>query len=368
MSAGKGVIVGIQHLRGLAASAVAVYHASRLNISGQDGGALPYLAAAGDFGLQLFFVISGFIITVVCLDESWRPRIGLSDFLRRRFIRIVPVMWAAIAVYVVLKLGSGGGVDWLATLRAAVLWPVGEFKPGLIWTLRLEFTFYLIFAFAMILGRPRPWLIGIWVLLPLVTRLAAPYFPALAADGQSDSFVWVHLMGHQVGANLQFGAGVILGLLWKRGSSIVRGATGGGFLVLFAICAVSVVVSEFIVRAGLPDLVRIPVQTAMVAVIALLGIRARPQDSKAERVGKFLGDASYSIYLFHALALPIVERGLAAVSSVVRLPAPLVAIIAASLAIAAGILAYLVIERPLLRRLERKRDHGAIASSVTVAS
>lgn len=364
----RNVIVGIQHIRGLAAAIVAVYHSSRLIWPGKGGEAGMQLLAAGDFGLQLFFVISGFIITIICLSPSGAPRLSLAEFLRRRFVRIVPMMWIAIATYTVLKLSAGGGTDWLATLRAAVLWPVGELKPGIIWTLRLEFSFYILFALAVMVSRQRLWLIGAWACLPIVTRLAAPYLPWLTPEPGSDSFVWVHLMGHQVGANLQFGMGMLLGLLWNSRHPLFAPRFQAGFLALLAICLVAMVADEGLLRTGIPDLAKILIQTAAVTVIVMIALVLRPRNSAQDRFGKLLGDASYSIYLFHALVQPVIAKALLAAAVIVALPSSVSFMIVTVLSIGVGILIYLFVERPLLRLLGTRVGHSGAPRNAPVTT
>src|SRR4051812_24121667 len=94
-----GDVVGVQYLRGIAALAVVIDHAAGMTASqkyfGRDvlEGALSY----GAIGVDIFFMISGFIITIISLGkENLEPTVSMRDFFVRRFIRIVPLMWTAI--------------------------------------------------------------------------------------------------------------------------------------------------------------------------------------------------------------------------------------------------------------------------------
>src|SRR5689334_19701485 len=115
-------IVGVQYLRGLAALAVVVDH-SGITVATPKyfgtvigGGLLNH----GASGVDLFFLISGFIITATSLDADWQPKVKLGAFFGRRFIRIVPLMWIAIVSYAVLKFLGRGGFDPQPYLLAMV--------------------------------------------------------------------------------------------------------------------------------------------------------------------------------------------------------------------------------------------------------
>lgn len=118
----------------------------------------------GELGVGVFFVISGYLVTA-----SWRraPRLGV--FLQKRLLRIEPALFVAVAL---TALGLGAAVTtlpladyfrapqvWLYVLRNALLYPVTYDLPGVfahnplpdivngsLWTLRLEFSCYLMVA------------------------------------------------------------------------------------------------------------------------------------------------------------------------------------------------------------------------------
>ena len=87
-------LAGLDGLRGIAVLAVIAYHL------GQNG-----LAPAGFLGVDMFFVISGFIITALLLREHGRSgRIDLRAFYLRRARRLLPPAFAMVAVVAVLAL------------------------------------------------------------------------------------------------------------------------------------------------------------------------------------------------------------------------------------------------------------------------
>src|SRR5258708_34799135 len=87
-------VLSIQYLRGLAALSVLVTHAlqwplAEMNIA---------LLKTGRLGVEVFFVISGFIITTIAGDGRFNPK----EFLVRRAFRIVPAYWAATFLITIL--------------------------------------------------------------------------------------------------------------------------------------------------------------------------------------------------------------------------------------------------------------------------
>lgn len=98
----------------------------------------------GDFGVDVFFVLSGFLIAGILLDErahTGSVRLGL--FYVRRFLRL----WPALAVVVALDVATGGdrsGTAWATLLYVSNLVPVVRVCMGWTWSLALEEQFYLV--------------------------------------------------------------------------------------------------------------------------------------------------------------------------------------------------------------------------------
>ena len=90
-------IVSLQILRGFAATLVAGFHLYAAAVSeGFDPG-LFRLFAGGEIGVDIFFVISGFIIFYVSQN---RPGMTWRDFIRARFWRVLPPYWAILTLYI----------------------------------------------------------------------------------------------------------------------------------------------------------------------------------------------------------------------------------------------------------------------------
>ncbi len=185
---------GIQKLRGLAALAVTLYHCS-LNVRIPWPHGFVSAADFGKFGVQAFFVISGFILPY----SLWKAGYVLSDagkFLLKRLVRLDPPYLTSVALSVValvLAARNGGtsfSISWpqiALHLGFLTIFSNYEWLNVVYWTLAVEFQFYLLLAFSFPLLKNRyRWLLfgglaGLSVLVP-----GTPFLPI-----HSSHFYWV---------------------------------------------------------------------------------------------------------------------------------------------------------------------------------
>ena len=99
-------LFAIEASRGVAASAVVFYHAARHLHFAYGVPKFMDIFQFGHAGVDLFFVISGFIILFVHYDEIGHPE-RAPRYLWRRFSRIMPIYWVALAVTVALSVAGG---------------------------------------------------------------------------------------------------------------------------------------------------------------------------------------------------------------------------------------------------------------------
>src|SRR5438045_801411 len=120
-------IIGLDLIRFAAAASVMFFHLDRLGVPG---------AWAGWIGVDVFFVLSGYVIT---LSAEHAAPASLSI---GRFVRLMAGIWICGAVGVAI--GAKNGVPLLAliALHTAVIWPVGPWASGVYWTLPVEVAFY----------------------------------------------------------------------------------------------------------------------------------------------------------------------------------------------------------------------------------
>ncbi|TPJ74070.1 acyltransferase [Mesorhizobium sp. B2-7-1] len=330
----------VQYLRGLAACAVVCFH-----VSEQFGG--PFHVGAA--GVDVFFVISGFIMWVTTAGRPANP----WRFMGRRITRIVPLYWIVTlltAAGILLKPqffyghffsvpNFVGSLFFLPVLQEGALHPI--VIQG--WTLCYEMMFYLVFTLVLFMGER--WRFG--VLTGALVAIVALHFvlPAGYARAFTDPVV------------IEFAAGVVVGRLWLQGARLPLGVAlamaGAGFL-LFA--------AGPLFDADLPRALRWGPPAALIVAGAVFAERARP--FKPAALPSFLGDASYSIYLWHVVV------GVLATGVVLRtgVPAALqpTTILVATLALSAML--YLVVEKPLIGLLHPQRPKAAIKASNAAAA
>lgn len=153
-------------LRGIAVLLVIVAHAQ-----------VPYAASAGMVGVTLFFVLSGFLITRLLVEETERTgRVDLRAFYGRRARRLFPALIALLAVTLIISGGTRAAL-WRAlvalTYTSNIVGVSHDMGPlGHTWSLAMEEQFYLLWPLILVwVGRRRPtWLVpGILVAITIVS-------------------------------------------------------------------------------------------------------------------------------------------------------------------------------------------------------
>ncbi|WP_017932662.1 acyltransferase family protein [Robiginitomaculum antarcticum] len=337
----------VQILRALAALLVLLSHLwvieSKYSPDQITSSALDF----GFSGVDLFFVISGFIMVYVSRDTTRGPG-AFGRFLYSRFTRVYPLYWAVslavLAVYLwrpEIIVGSGEAKPNI--LKSALLWPdippdgTGTRLPLLTvgWTLVHELSFYIIFAVSMLFSRR--------FLLPFLLAWSAVFIAGnmmgLASAPNALRIIFDALTA-------EFLLGAFAGWLFLR----IEGRGWGPACGLFIVSAVvfwglrplPVDFSENWTRVlnwGLPG---------VFLLYGLVGIEQRARRNFPRWLAIF-GDHSYALYLTHLLALSVMGRIWAIfardgwVDNLIMLP------LMTAVCIAVAAVTYYWIERPLLR-------------------
>ncbi len=344
-------LVPIQLLRAVAAIGVLVDHANFV-LERQTGvvNTIPG-GALGLAGVDLFFVISGFIM-VYTSRQLFAQQGAQFTFLRRRVARIVPLYWAVTTVYVLLalvtpRLGKSFPLDVVATSYLFVPWPrpEGDMQPvvGQGWTLNYEMAFYLLFAVA-VTWRRKVAVIGLSAAMAAATALAALMPPSsLAAQYWTDPII------------LEFVFGMLIGLAYESGMRITKpqmvAVAAIGVIALLVCGPASNSTFQFRpLKWGLPT-------ALIVAALALHdgGGQSKKPTSVADRVCLALGAASYAMYLLHVLVM----RGIVAFAGpALALPPWLLAVSMILISAAVGIVANRA-GHALAVRVQRPRSPAA---------
>lgn len=273
-----GGFAGIQYLRGIAAMMVVLHHAPR--------GGVDWLAGTdfGSRGVEVFFVISGFIMAhTTCNLAQGRPAQALA-FLKKRLIRVAPLYWIALTwVAMPMLLNRGPNLDLLLDYCFIPHWIErypGHVFPLLVpgWSLNYEMFFYLLFGVGILFGR--------WKSAFVLVTLGALY--VLGRTGSPASAAGVFYTASDV---LFFAAGVLVhrlhvcrpGVAWSPATGLAAVLAGA---VLLALDGSGSGVLLHTTGAGL----------VVYAGVVCLG------RWHWMALGT-LGDASYAVYLFHAPAL-----------------------------------------------------------------
>ena len=336
----------VQWLRGVAASLVLFDHA--LNTLARDGGdaalAIPNLATFGASGVDLFFVISGF---VMAQSLATLPQRGAAAFLKARWLRIVPLFVVMSAAYLVVL---GAPVAWQSMLMTLTVLPVfdtsGYHVPLLWvgWTLGFEFAFYAIVAVAAALPGDRR-------VLHLFTLTMAAALGGLVVHPP-----WAPLRLLANPLLLEFALGVAVWLVWRK--AWMQRCAPAALVTGIALLAVGLAVGM-----GLPVNVHYDGAANGSAGLArtwtwglpwalvMAGMLGEQRCGTVSAALRAIGNASYATYLVHPAVLILAGRHLDLTTFP---PAAAIAMLILA-ATVAGMTIHAAIERPLLRVMQRRR-------------
>lgn len=304
-------------LRALSVLAVLLYHFDPLRVP-----VLGTIQHAGFFGVDVFFVLSGFLITTLLLREPERPlRKILSGFYVRRTLRIFPLYYAAVGLYALVawQRGAaawGGYVEFLPSL--ALYWsdlrlafhplPFPEF--GHSWSLAVEEKFYLLWPLLVLMGRRRCGAVvaagtvaGVTLWRALVARdpAMADILEArlwYAFDLRIDTMMWGCLLAYALHDQRWYAR--LAGLVSQGRVQLVFLTTLG------LLMAMAVLVD----RGAMTLQVRYACTPPLVA-LALAAVVTQPEASRWRWLQwsplAFVGRISYGIYVLHPISMSIVR-------------------------------------------------------------
>jgi exopolysaccharide production protein ExoZ len=296
------VIRPIQYLRGVAAMMV-VWHHSLIQVEATK--TFIRVPEFGPYGVDLFFMISGFIMLVT----TWGKPITPIEFMRHRIKRVVPLYWTATLLMVgcaivtpslfkTFKFDAASIMKSLFFIPYYSLSSPGDIFPLLIpgWTLNYEMFFYALFAAALLVARS-------WMIPLMIATLSTLVIAGYALHP-------IHAPA-QVYTNprlLEFGAGMIFGRLWMMKK---HAESQGGHPLLMAV-----------------------------------------------------GNASYSIYLTHIFTLGVLRIVWVRLVPTATMTSS-IALVAVSLVSSASVgwLCYRLVERPLTKLISSRRLEASPTSA-----
>jgi peptidoglycan/LPS O-acetylase OafA/YrhL len=259
--------------------------------------------SGGYFSMEMFFALSGFLITTLLLEErDRRDRIGLTGFYRRRAYRLLPGLFTVFAVYAIatsasplaLKQIAAAGFYSANILGASGSWLLANSPFGPYWSLAQEEQFYLLWPLLLVfLLRRNVRESRIALALGCVFVALAVYRMGLGLSGASWYRIYLGPDTHSDGLVL----GCLLALLRRRGLRVPQFA---GWLSFVAFVAV------FVFAPALPSLGAVAYGLAPMSVagVLLVGAAVEPgllASCFSLRPIVWLGTISYSLYLWHIL-------------------------------------------------------------------
>ena len=331
-------LLNIQALRAIAALLVVFVHLDRF--LGKLG-----LIPIGQGGVDLFFVISGFIMTYA---TGTRPVTPL-EFMRQRILRIVPIYWLITLIVFALvilrpSLLQATSADPVQLLKSLLFIPFaksnGQVQPTLFvgWTLNYEMFFYLVFAIGLLIDDVTvrtTYVCGLLAALALAHGFLPP--ASIALEFYSQPII------------LEFCGGMLVAAALR--SDRLQNIPLSTSLIMLSVSLIGIVILP--VEFPQPSRVLTDGLPAVFAVFSAAALNSAGVIVR-NRLPLLLGDASYSIYLTHAFVTQALQAlgaklGVGKGISAILIPITL------ALVCLAGVATYVWVERPLTRTMRRRR-------------
>ncbi|NGO52949.1 acyltransferase family protein [Allomesorhizobium camelthorni] len=318
---GSKRVASVDSLRCFAMTAVVAQHC----------GLMPF----GWTGVWLFFVISGFVVTLAVIGRppDQPPLERLRGFFRRRALRIVPVYYAYVGIGVLVCFATGASVDLFDVLsllgffhNVAMGLGRGEFSDfpvGHLWTISVEMQFYLVYGTVLVLASRRTVIAILFVTLvatPLLRFAVSTEFANIGLDSEASAYLiysgsFLHTDSFAMGALLAFASH------YGRLHKLARPLAWAGAVMMIAYATTYTWVNYSVVHAQGIDIVKNVVSgvlwghyrevfmyTALaVASGGLVALAATGDRSVSwllkSRLFRRIGEISYGAYIVHALAI-----------------------------------------------------------------
>lgn len=299
----KREIGGLDLVRFAAAMLVTLFHlgfwvwAFPSGASGRAAGSIPAIRELEPFGtfgwvgVEIFFVISGFVIAFSA--ASAEP----ADFARRRFLRLVPAVWLVAPVTALCALFSGslGKIDSVKLLASSMLFiPFGPWIDSVYWTLGIEVIFYAC----------------IWVIIRADSRENIEFF-AFFIGGVSTLF-WMVATAFQipnfVGSRVldlllvhhgvHFAIGMLIWSVWQSGFTVTRIS----FFFTFLLGGIIQLIARSNFEAAKTGAVAMPWLPVMAWLLSTMFVILALRFPFGGRMTRTLGLMTYPLYLVHNVA------------------------------------------------------------------
>jgi peptidoglycan/LPS O-acetylase OafA/YrhL len=361
---GRRHVPELDGFRAVAIGVVMVYHFWAYAGSGAVGQALTKLAGVGWCGVDVFFVLSGFLITGILLDGKDAPH-AWRRFYARRTLRIFPLYYAVLTMLVLAVLGSRAlgwrshdtgferidriWVNCVYLSNFAMAFKGSDWVPfDITWSLAVEEQFYLVYPLivAGLVVRRLPYFLAAAVLLAPVARGLSVTLTGNALAAYALPFCRMDQLAFGGLACLVLRGGRATILAWIRTAAPVLCAAALAFLFLWTRWDRPFIWAGYSLTGAASAAVLVTVLGGRWTWLASL-LRFGPL--------VWMGKVSYGLYLLHLFARAIVNQGLLKDSlsrtSLAAEGLRLVVLFAVAL-VMAGV-SWLILERPVLKLRDR---------------
>jgi len=337
-------LYSIQVLRGIAALFIVVLHAYVHLEARKLIPEVPSFVNSGRAGVDIFFVISGFIMVYISGDKFGKKG-AVPDFLTKRIIRVVPIYWvytllmAAFLFFAPHLFSQGKSFDFHLFLASLLFIPwqdsLGYIKPVLQvgWTLNYEMYFYLVFATLLLFSARLFPILMMSILLSgfLVGQVVDSIHPIFSV--MTSSLLMEFLMG------------CFIGIVFSRFH--IDQHESVGVMMLF-------VGSLLLVLTGLYDVVDVSrtIKWGVPSAIILTGaiLLENRAGSNFHHLLTKLGDSSYSLYLTHIFTINAIGKIWHTFFGSMY---DVFIVVAVVTSVIAGYIAHVVLEKPLISYLNK---------------
>jgi hypothetical protein len=331
-------ITNIQYLRALAVLSVVTHHVTGASQSYDlPAEALSILVPLGQSGVDLFFVISGFIMVYIQKEKIRSPQ----SFFLSRVIRILPLYWLLTFLLVLLRYIApsffrfssapthGDFIASLVFLTEAIFAPKAVLFLG--WTLEYEMLFYALFSISLFASTLQKSILFSTAVILAVLII----YPSLMPS----SMMMIEFLG-----------GMLIGSIYLRSASILRSAPAilmGGLILLSLTLFFDFFEFNPEYTHGLPRVLKWGIPSMLIVFGSVFSKQGN------NRLLSKIGDASYSIYLIQAFTIPCYYK-FVSILGVGVIPNDVLAIGCLLFTAIVGVITYTMLEKPTHLFLNRK--------------
>jgi peptidoglycan/LPS O-acetylase OafA/YrhL len=307
----------VQLLRGVAALLVVLTHARYALLDTPGYPFADQILFPGAMGVDLFFLISGFIMCYATAGNDGSPA-EVARFLIKRFARVWPV-YAVITFLSVFVIQSGVAYFHQAVNRVTFwhtlgMLPANPHAPPyfsltlpIAWTLEFEMYFYLVFAVSLLFRRLRWFVLASWVLLTVILLpLGRTGLDMNVSRDLGYQFGYMSIVASPF--VLEFLAGAAIGWLYQQPWARIRSAYVAWHVLWLGTALAAWAIYGRVVDTHGPAGFGWP----LAAMVLAMALASKTVHIRVPRLLMWLGSISYSLYLTHLLTQVLLRDALTA--------------------------------------------------------